>query len=158
MDKLDPETLRAHKGISFVGVTTSFLCYDEAGEFVMAKRGQNARDEQGTWDQGGGGLKWGVTAEDNVRREVLEEYGANPLKVDFLGYHDVFRTLADGTPTHWLLLSFAVKVDRDEVKNCEPDVLDDIGWFTLNSFPSPLHSQQVPFFERYKEQLKAYIH
>jgi ADP-ribose pyrophosphatase YjhB (NUDIX family) len=157
MDKLDPETLRAHKGISFVGVTTSFLCYDRDGEFVMAKRGKNARDEQGTWDQGGGGLKWSTTAVDNVRREVKEEYGAEAQKIDFLGYRDVFRTLPDGTPPHWLLLSFAVLVDKKQVRNAEPEVLDEIGWFTTDTLPSPLHSQQEPFFEKYKEQLKQYI-
>lgn len=157
MDKLSPEVLRAHKGISFVGVTTSFLCYNKSGEFVMAKRGKKARDEQGTWDQGGGGLKWGVTAVDNVRREVLEEYGAKAQKIDFLGYHDVLRELPDGTPTHWLLLSFAVLVDKEKVKNNEPDVLDEIGWFTLDTMPTPLHSQQKPFFERYKKELSKLI-
>lgn len=157
MDKLSSEVLRAHKGISFVGVTTSFLCYDLSGQFVMAKRSKNARDEQGTWDQGGGGLKWGVTAEENARREVLEEYGAHAKQIDFLGYHDVFRTLPDGTETHWLLLSFAVLVDREEVKNNEPDMFDDIGWFNLGTMPTPLHSQQEPFFKRYKAELARFI-
>jgi 8-oxo-dGTP diphosphatase len=158
MDKLTPEVLRAQKGISFVGVTTSFLCYDKTGQFVMAKRGKNTRDEQGTWDQGAGGLKWGFTAEDNVRREVLEEYGATAKQIDFLGYKDVFRAQPNGTKTHWLLLSFAVLVDREEVKNNEPDMLDEIGWFTLDTMPSPLHSQQKPFFERYQAQLSQLIH
>lgn len=157
MDKLPPEILRAHKGISFVGVTTSFLCYAKTGEFIMAKRGQKARDEQGTWDQGGGGLKWGVTAVENVRREVLEEYGAKAQKIDFLGYHDVFRELSDGTPTHWLLLSFAVLVDKEEARNNEPEVIDEIGWFNLASLPTPLHSQQQPFFQRYKTELTEFV-
>lgn len=158
MERLDPATIRVHKGISFVGVTTSFLCYDKAGEFIMAKRSRNARDEKGTWDQGGGGLKWGVTAVDNVRREVMEEYCAEANQIDFLGYHDVFRKLPDGTPTHWLLLSFAVLVDRAEVKIGEPDMIDELGWFTVDTLPSPLHSHQEPFFARYKQQLKRYVH
>jgi 8-oxo-dGTP diphosphatase len=157
MQKLPPETLRANKGISFVGIITSFMCYNSEGEFVMAKRGQNARDEQGSWEMGGGGLKWGVSAEENVKREVQEEYGATALNIDFLGYHDVFRELPDGTPTHWLLLSFAVLVDKKEVKNNEPELIDEIGWFTTASFPSPLHSQQLPFFSRYEKVLKQYL-
>lgn len=36
----------------------------------MAKRCAAARDEQGRCDIGGGGLKWGVTAVENVIREV----------------------------------------------------------------------------------------
>lgn len=157
MDTLPPEVLRAHKGISFVGVMTSFLCYNKSGEFVMAKRGKNARDEQGTWDQGAGGLKWGVTAVENVRREVLEEYGATAQKIDFLGYGDVFRELPDGTPTHWVRLAFAVLVDKEEVRNNEPDVIDEIGWFTLDTLPTPLHSQQEPIFKKYKKELSTLI-
>lgn len=158
MEKLSEQVVRAHTATSFVGVTTSFLCYDKSGEFVMAKRSKNARDEHGTWDQGGGSLDWGITAQENVRREVLEEYGATAQKIDFLGYFDLFRKLPDGTPTHWLLLSFTVLVDRGQIKNCEPHKFDDIGWFTTSTFPTPLHSQQLPFFERYKERLQQYIH
>jgi 8-oxo-dGTP diphosphatase len=157
VNKLDPETLRAHKGISFVGVTTSFLCYDKDGEFVMAKRSSNARDEQGRWDSGGGGLKHGVTLEDNVRREIKEEYGADVQELTFLGYEELFRELADGTPTHWISFRYAALVDRQQVKNNEPESFDDLGWFTLSTLPTPLHSQQLMFFEKYKQQLEAFI-
>lgn len=158
MDKLDSDTVRAHKGISFVGVTTSFLCYDKDGEFVMAKRSQNARDEQGRWDSGGGGLKHGVKLEENVRREIKEEYGADVRQLTFLGYDEIFRELNDGTPTHWISFRYAALVDREQVKNNEPESFDDLGWFTLTNLPSPLHSQQLVFFERYKDQLKTFIH
>lgn len=157
MDKLTTEVLRAHKGISYVGVATSFLCYDKDGEFVMAKRSQTARDEQGTWDQGGGGLKHGSLLEENVRREVIEEYAAQPLKVDLIGFDEVFRNLKDGTPTHWICAHFVVLVDKNQVKNNEPESFDEIGWFTLDTLPSPLHSQQKPFFKKYAAELKRYI-
>lgn len=158
MDRLDSETIRAHKGISFVGVSVGFICYDKDGEFVMAKRGSSARDEQGTWDIGAGGLKWSETVENTVRREVKEEYGADIQKLDFLGYRDVFRTQPDGQNTHWLSLTFAALVNREEVRLAEPEVFDEIGWFTLDTLPSPLHSQQIPFFEKYRDQLHAFIH
>lgn len=106
---------------------------------------------------GGGGLKWGSTAEENVRREVQEEYGAKALEVEFLGYRDVFRKLTDGTPTHWLGIDFTVKVDRQEVKINEPDMIDDSGWFTFDNLPSPLHSQQIPAFKKYSQQLKCIL-
>lgn len=157
MDKLDPETLRAHKGVSFVGVSVGYVCYDKSGEFVMAKRGQNARDEQGTWDLGAGGQKWGNSVEDTVRREVKEEYGADVQKLDFIGYRDVFRTRPDGVKTHWLNITFAVLVDREQVHLAEPEVFDELGWYTLDALPEPLHSQQLPFFEKYRDELKRYI-
>lgn len=157
MDKLDAETLRAHKGVSYVGVATSFLCYDKNGEFVMARRAQSARDEQGKWDQGGGGLKHGVTLEENVRREVVEEYGAQPQKITFIGFSEVFRVLDNSTLTHWITFHHAVLVDKEEVRINEPESFDEIGWFTLDVLPSPLHSQQEPFFDKYKKELKQYI-
>lgn len=158
MDKLSADVLRAHKGVSFVGVTTGFICYSEDKDFVMAKRGQNARDEQGNWDFGAGGLKWGVGAEDNVRREVKEEYGANAHKIDFIGYMDLLRELPDGTKTHWLLVEFAVLVNKAEVTNNEPEILDEIGWFTLDALPSPLHSQIPRFLDRFRDNIAEFIH
>jgi 8-oxo-dGTP pyrophosphatase MutT (NUDIX family) len=155
MEKLSPEILRAHKGISFVGVSINFICYNKDKEFVLGKRGQNARDEQGRWDSGAGGLKWGETAESTIRREVMEELGAECKKIDFICYSDVFRELSDGTPTHWLALRFAVLVDKKEVKNNEPDVHDEIGWFTTSKLPSPLHSQVQVIIDLAKE--KNYI-
>ena len=123
----------------------------------MAKRSQKSRDEQGKWEIGGGGLKWGRTAEDNMRREVKEEYNATVLKSDFLGYRDVFRELKDGSKTHWLGLDFAVLVDPSEIRINEPDMFDDSGWFTLDNLPAPLHSQSPTFFEQYADQLKPFL-
>jgi 8-oxo-dGTP diphosphatase len=111
MKKLSPEVLRTHKGISFVGVTTTFLCHDGKGNFVMAKRGQNARDEQGRWEIGAGGLKAGTPILENVKREIKEEYNAKALEIEYMGYRDMHRKLDDGTPTHWVALDFAVLVD-----------------------------------------------
>lgn len=154
MRKLSSDTLRRHKGVSFVGVTTPFICYDNQGRVFMAKRSQNARDEHGTWDGGAGGLKFGQSIETSMRRELMEEYGAEALRVDFLGYFDAFRTLSDGTPTHWLAMVHAVKVDPKAVKIMEPDMFDDAGWFTLETLPSPLHSMFTPIYlEKFQTEL-----
>lgn len=148
MEKLSPQVLRDHKDISFVGVITRFFCYDGAGNYFLAKRSERARDEQDRWDIGGG-LKWGVTAGDNVRREVKEEYGTDPLQVEFLGYRDAFRNLPNGMPTHWLALDFLVIVDRKQVHIAEPGMFIDSGWFMLSALPAPLHSQLPMAFKKY---------
>src|SRR6266568_2651079 len=124
IEKLSSEILREHKGKSFPGVGTIFFCHDGTGRFFMAKRSQNARDEQGRWDIGGGGLKHGQSLEDNARREIMEEYNATPLEMEFMGYRDVFREM-DGIQTHWLAMDFLVLVDPAEVKIMEPDMVDD---------------------------------
>ncbi len=141
INKLPPEDIRKHKGVSFTGITTVFWCYDSSCRLFLAKRSQNARDEHGRWDPGAGGLKHGNTLEENVRRELKEEYDVEPLRIDFIGYRDVFRQLDDGTPTHWLAMDFAAKVEPHKVKINEPDTFDDHGWFALEALPDPLHSQ-----------------
>lgn len=157
IDKLPSDILRQHKGVSFVGVSTCFYVYDRTGRHFMAKRSSKARDEQGSWEIGGGGLKWGLDAEENLRREVKEEYNATPERITFLGYRDVHRRLKDGTPTHWLALDFAVLVDPEDVKINEPEMFDDSGWYTLDNLPDPLHSQQLTFFRQYRSKIKQLI-
>jgi 8-oxo-dGTP pyrophosphatase MutT (NUDIX family) len=152
MKKLSKDILREHKGKSFVGVCTAIFCHDGKGRFFMAKRSRNCRDEHGRWDIGAGGLKQGQTAEENAIREAREEYGATVKKVDFLGYRDVFRPQG-GITTHWVALDFALLVDPQTMKNNEPETFDEVGWFTLDNLPSPLHSQQKIFFGRYKLHL-----
>lgn len=154
LSKLSAEDIRKHKGVSFPGIATIFFCYDGNMRLFLAKRSKLARDEHGRWEPGAGGLKHGQTLIQNVRRELKEEYGADPLRIDFIGYWDSFRALKDGTPTHWLLMSFAVKVDPTQLQINEPDMVDDSGWFSLDALPSPLHSQFGTFLQLHGGTLK----
>lgn len=155
--KLTPQQLRQHKGVSFTGVTTAFLCHDGNGKLLLGKRGPKARDENGRWDNGAGGLKHGQSVEDNLRREMLEEYGVVPKRLDFIGYFDVFRQTPDGQPTHWLAMCFAVLVDPAQVRNNEPGTIDEIGWFSLDNLPTPMHSQFETFMAKHGDSLRRYM-
>ena len=152
--KLSPETLREHKGKSFTGITTVFFCHDGNGNLFLTKRSKKTRDEHGRWDPGGGGLKHGQSIEQNMLREVKEEYNVDPIETEFIGYFDAFRNAPDGEPTHWLAMCFAVKVDRSKVKINEPEMVDDSGWFTLDKLPEPLHSQFENFMTKHGHTLK----
>lgn len=155
--KLTPEELRKHKGISFTGITTVFLCHDGKGKLFLAKRSKNTRDEHGRWDSGGGGLKHGQTIDDNLRREVLEEYGVEAVESKFIGYYDAFRESLEGLPTHWLAMCFAVQVDSDKVQIMEPEMVDGYGWFSLDELPQPMHSQFEKFMGLYGDKLKSIL-
>jgi ADP-ribose pyrophosphatase YjhB (NUDIX family) len=157
MKKLDPKTLRAHKGISFVGVATSALCHDGKGNFLMMKRGPLARDENGRWDILGGGLKHGVDIESNLLRELDEELCTTASDIIYLGYRDVHRKLDDDTPTHWISIDHIMKIDRSKAKIGEPGVIDEIGWFTLETIPSPVHSQFDIFLKVNLQKIKAIL-
>ena len=147
MNQLPEELIRAHKGISFVGVSVSFVCYNNQGKVFFAKRSTQTRDEHGRWDCGGGGLKVGESVEQALRRELTEEYNVHTLlQVTPLGYYDIFRTNPDGLATHWLALPFAIKVKPREVKIMEPAMFEDSGWFDLDHLPQPLHSAWASLF------------
>jgi len=146
-------------GVDYVGVTTPFYCNDGNGRFLLHKRSKNCRDEHGRWDPGSGQLDYGLTPEENVLKEVSEEYGCVGEIQEQIPVHSIFREW-DGKKTHWLAIPFFVKVDPNEVKNNEPDRIDEIRWFTLDELPEPLHvgfnftyTHYRKYFEKYSNKI-----
>jgi ADP-ribose pyrophosphatase YjhB (NUDIX family) len=140
------------KGKDFTGVSIIYFCHDGLGNFLFNKRSKNCRDEIGNWDCGGGGLEFDDRVEDTLKKEIKEEYCADVLDYEFLGYRDVHRQI-DNIKTHWLALDFKVRLNKEQVKNGEPHKFEEIGWFKLDNLPSPLHSCLPKSLEKYKEIL-----
>lgn len=140
------------KGVDYTGVAIVYICHDGHGNFVLNKRSINCRDEHGRWDCGGGGLEFGDTVENTLKKEIEEEFCAEVLGYEFLGYRDVHRE-NDGVNTHWVALDFKVLINKEKVKNGEPNKFDEIDWFSINNFPTPLHSQLPKFLNLYKGRL-----
>lgn len=141
------------KGEDYIGLTVSFLCHDGKGRVLLSKRGTQARDEHGNWDCGGGGVEFGDTVENTLRKEIQEEYCTDVLEAEFLGFRDVFRE-QNGKPTHWLSMDYLVLVNADKWGNGEPHKLDAVEWFPVAELPSPMHSQWPKFAEKYAERLR----
>ena len=137
------------RGVDFIGVCCVFWCHDGKGKVLLHKRSAACRDEQGAWDVGSGAMEFGEDFESAVRRELKEEYCVEPLEIKFLVADNV-RRASDGKNTHWVALRFAVLVDSKKVKIGDPKGMDEIGWFTPDNLPSPLHSQ----FRRHYEFVK----
>ena len=142
-------------GIDYVGISTPFYCNDGKGHFLLHKRSVNTRDEHGRWDPGSGKLEFGMQLEENVLKEVAEEYGCAGIIQEQLPAHTILREW-NGKKTHWLAVPFFVKVDPKEAKNNEPHKIDEIGWFTLDDLPQPLHSGFQYTFNRYKTFFDKY--
>lgn len=142
------------KGIDHIGNTVVFFCHDGRGRFVMGKRSQNARDEKGRWDIGGGGIELHDTVENTLKKEIMEEYCTEVLGFELLGYRDVHR-VHNSEATHWIALDFKVLVNPDQVKIGEPHKLDALEWFTLDDMPvmEESHSQWPEFLKLYKHRL-----
>ena len=137
------------RGEDYIGIAVVYLCHDGKSNFLLNKRSVNCRDEHGRWDCGGGGLEFGDTVENTLRKEIKEEYCTDVISFEFLGYRDVHRNNA-GKPTHWISLDFKVLVDPAKVANGEPHKFDEIGWFKRDQFPTPLHSQLPKLLEMNK--------
>lgn len=140
------------KGKDFTGITISFQCHDGNGNYVICRRNENCRDEHGCWDFGGGGLKFNETLIEGVKREVMEEYGVEPLEIEFLGFDEVHRE-DSGVPTHWISFRYRVLVEKEKVVNNEPHKHSDLQWVTIDTLPSPLHSQIEKFIKKYRDRL-----
>jgi ADP-ribose pyrophosphatase YjhB (NUDIX family) len=119
-------------------ISCVFVCRDDDGRILLARRSPGARDEPGAWDCGAGALEFGETFEAAVTREVREEYAAEPREIVQLGVRNVIR---DDPPSHWVAVVFAVRVDPAAVAIGEPHKFDALGWFTPDTLPAPLHSQ-----------------
>lgn len=142
-----------HKGIDYTGVTVVFFCHDGAGNYLLSKRSKQCRDEHGRWDPGGGSVDFGEKIEDVLKREIKEEYCADLLEFEEVGFLDVHRKHA-GKPTHWLAILYKVLVDPKQVANGEPHKFDELAWFRLDNLPKPLHSQFAAVFEKYGEKFE----
>ncbi len=149
-DSTNPSTHPLKRGVDYIGVSVSFVCHDGKGNVLLNKRGQNCRDEQGRWDNGGGSLEFGETFEECLRRELKEEYCVEPESFVNIGTFNNLRE-HDGKKTHWICILYAVKVDPSQVQNGEPHKLDEIGWFSPDALPSPPHSCLLRAMQMMKE-------
>jgi ADP-ribose pyrophosphatase YjhB (NUDIX family) len=144
-------------GEDYIGVCVVFICHDGQGNFVMHKRSQKCRDEQGKWDFGGGMLEFGEDPDEGVLREVKEEYCVRGSIEEALPLLSIVRENS-GKKTHWISAAYIVRVDRGQVKNGDPDSIDEIGWFRLDSLPQPLHTAIPHRLKKHSDIFKKYAH
>ena len=143
------------KGIDYIGVNCAFVCHDGQGRILLHKRSENCRDEHGRWDCGAGALEHGESFEDAVKREVFEEYGTKPIQISYMSTENVLRK-SENRMTHWVCNRYLVLVDPEQVQIGEPEKIDEIGWFEIDSFPEPLHSVFANEVKQIKHHLARY--
>jgi ADP-ribose pyrophosphatase YjhB (NUDIX family) len=134
------EAVDLRRGIDHIGVGVCCIVHDGRGNFLMMKRGEQARDERGSWDIVGGAIEFGESIDDALKRELMEEICAVPIQIEFIGAYDAHRE-HDGDKTHWVQMLHAVQVDPNQVKIGEPHKIAEIGWFNSTNLPEPRHSQ-----------------
>lgn len=115
-----------------IKIFVTALCHDGAGNFLMARRSEEARDNVGSWEFGGGTVEFGETLEQALVREMKEEFDVVPFNLKQL---ETRSFISDNA--HWVGVFFVGEVKREEVKNMEP-AHDQIDWFRLDALPEPM--------------------
>jgi len=146
-------------GIDCIGVSTSFYCHDEKGRWLLHKRSEKCRDERGMWDSGGGKVERGLTLEENALKEIREEYCCNAQILEQLPAITLLRKLPGDILTHWIIVPFILLIDNNskkDVKIGDSEKMTELGWFTFNNLPQPLHSGFLKTTQLYKNIFEKY--
>jgi 8-oxo-dGTP pyrophosphatase MutT (NUDIX family) len=146
-------------GIDCIGISTSFYCHDRKGKWLLHRRSINCRDEKGAWDTGGGKLEFGLTLEENVLKEIKEEYGCLAIIQEQLSPITLLRSTPEGIQTHWIIVPFILLVDdiqKKSIKIGDPEKMDELGWFSFDKLPQPLHSGFLKTTKQYKDFFNKY--
>jgi mutator protein MutT len=124
------------KAIDYIGVSAGAMVFNAMDELFLAKRSQNCKNERGHWETPGGSVEFGETLEQAVKREMLEEYGA---EIEIIEQFPAADHLIPAEGQHWVATTFLARFKTgQEPAIMEPDKCDEIGCFPLSKLPSPL--------------------
>lgn len=101
------------------------------GKTLLAKR--KGAHGSGAWGSMGGHVEFGETPAEAVKREAMEELGIEIGNIQFVTCMNLLR---EGK--HYLDVSFTAELISGEPIICEPDRIEEIGWYALDELPEPL--------------------
>ena len=135
------------QGVDYIGVSCGAMIFNDKGQLFLSKRSQNCKNERGCWENPGGSVEFGETLEQAVRREIMEEYGAD---IEITEQFPAADHLIPAEGQHWVATTFLARFKPDQTpKIMEPDKCDEIGWFDLNALPAPLSLITQPDLHEY---------
>ena len=141
------------KDLDYTGIAIVPFVHDGQGNYLFGLRTEKCRDEHNCWElAGGGGLKFGESNESGIRRELKEELGTEPVKIEFIGHREVLRE-HNGQKTHWVVFDYLVQVNPEEVAIMEPDMCSEFRWSKIDAAPQPTYSQYPFVLEKYRDIL-----
>lgn len=140
-------------------VCVVFFCVDEDGLVVLQERGPLASHANGRLDVGGGKLEMNEKLQSALRREILEEYGAETSDIEYLGHREVFFD----ENNHWIAFDYACRVRHADVKIGEPGKVTDLQWarpyqilLQMDANPRAFHPALPDAFDKYYAQLSNF--
>jgi 8-oxo-dGTP diphosphatase len=112
----------------FILISAGAVIKNTDGKFFIAKRGENARDDQGTWEFPGGKVLPMETREAAMRRNIKDKYG---IEVEIIKVLDVYDVIDHEAGDHWVSTTYLCNHASDEPQNLIPEKCDEISWFDL---------------------------
>jgi len=138
------------KGKDYTGVGGGCLILNDKNEVLLIRRAGEVRNEAGYWSKPGGGVKFGETAEEAMRREMKEELD---IEIEITGYlphtDHIITNKTNKEYQHWLALNFIAKIINGEPKNMEPHKCDKIDWFPMDKLPEKITQTTKEPIENY---------
>ena len=121
--------------IDYVGVGVAGIIINKKKEVLLQLRGKKARNERGLWKLPGGQIEWGEKAEDALKREIKEELN---VEVKILRLLFCLDDILVNKGQHWLVPFYLCWIKKGKPVNQEPDKIEKIAWFSLDSLPKNL--------------------
>ncbi len=116
------------------------------GRVLLGRRSPDCRWLANAWDVFGGHIEPGETAEEALRRELLEELGIAPLQYRLL------ETIRGEAPEPWRLHLYAMTDWEGEPRNRAPREHAEIRWCILAEAQERLRAAH-PDFPRLLQQV-----
>jgi len=144
--------LSMKRGIDYIGVSAGALILNDKDEVFLTKRSKNTTNQHGKWEAPGGGIGFGETREEAVKREIKEELG---IDIEIISLLQVVDEILPEDKQHWLATTFIAKIKPGQIPQIlEPEKCDAIGWFSLDKLPDPISYITGLDIAKYREQMK----
>ena len=118
----------------------------------MAKEASWQQMKKSSWEAPGGGVDFGETREQAIKREMKEELG---VEIEILEVLHVTDEIIEKEKQHWVPTTYIAKIkDGQKPQIMEPHKCDAIGWFSLDNLPKPLSMITTIDIQAYKDKNK----
>ncbi len=139
-------------GHQFVGVGVGAIVFNPEGKVFLAKRGQEASNDQGLWAWPGGEVEFGEMLTTAIQRELLEEFD---MVIEPICQIAAFDHLLDDGQEHWVSVAFIALHISGEPYIKEPGKCSNFGWFSLDRLPTMLTALSQEHLHAYRRKFGA---
>ncbi len=125
-------------------VVAGAFVFDEENRLLLQQRADN-----GQWGIPGGFMEFDETVQDTARREVFEETGIKPGKLELFGVYsgeEFDKTFANGDQVYMVQIIFTCHEFEGELKVRTEESMKN-QFFPLDALPENLFTSQKMFFE-----------